>query len=915
MEIISRQRELASIRKVTEALAHGNGGSLAITGPAGIGKTALLRAITSQARERFAADASASVVMVAAAETERDWPYSGLHLVLSAVVGAVPGDAREKAELRVAEVAERLHTGSQPYEVAMRLQSLMTLADVPVLVVVDDAHHLDLRSQEVLGFIARRLRPVPVVLLFAGNLAVRPAPVLDGLAMLRLGELEPGDAGELLGTAHGDVAGGVADALTRRVGGNPRILLEIAAELTPEQRRGRAPLDRYLPVPPTVRNMLVPGLDGLSDAQRHALLVATVSEDHTIGPVVTALEPEGDDVVEWLLRSHLDVSAGTFTLRNPVVGSIVWHEASHGDKVRAHRALADANDGLAPDEGLWHRAQAQLGYDDELAGELRRRADDLLRRGELERSVAFARDSVRLTSSPALRIERLLLAGELALHAGRCEEAIQIGLERLRTDVTVDQRADLALLEARARLVADGQPPTELIDAQAATFVDMDPDRAAMYWLVAAAGFADRLEADKAGAYVARVERILARLSEPTLGQYRRIAAWLASLTGERERATELIDADSHGSDVLTDAERCTRHAMVLTRLERFDEARQLLRTITDQRRFGDSPVVSGYAYSVTAVLEIRAGRLAAAVEAAEGWDRMLGGIWPQRGKAKLYMIRAFALMGEHEKALECHAWGRKLAHRLGDWWTAALLQSEAGAMYLHMGRLEEAVSVLERAYHYALEYDDPSILTVEPDLVEAYVRTGQRERARSILEAYEPRATRVPGAWATHTLARCRALVADDEESVVLFERALNTCADTASPVELVRTLVCYGERLRRMGRRAEATEWIRRATVWANECGATGLVTAEEELGSPNGTTTGVDAPDDRVLSGLTEAELRVARLVAQGARNRDIAARLYVSVRTIEAHLGRIYRKLSVRSRAELAGIVSAAKPRSG
>ncbi len=804
---------------------------------------------------------------------------------------------------------------SRPYDVAMHLQSVMGVVESPVLLAIDDAHLLDLQSQEVLGFVARRVRPFPIALLFAGDSSVHPIPVLDGLGVLRLGELGAGDVVDLLQATYEDMAGSVAETLGLRVGGNPYVLLDVAKQLRPAQRRGQSSLDRYLPASPVLKDLLLPDFDGLSRGQRFALLVAVISEDRKIGPMLTALAAESEDVVEWLLQGHVDVSGGTYKLRTPAVDSVVWRAAALADRIRAHRLLAQAYEGHDPDGALWHHAQAQLEPDDGLAGQLQRAAVEILDRGEPDRSVAYAREAVRLTSTTDERFQRLLLAGELAVFAGRCSEAVQIALERLRVDASVEQNAELALLEARARLVADGQPPTDLVDGQAAQFAEADPDRAAKFWLVAATGFADRIELAPARAYLARVESVLPHLSEATLGKFRRIAAWVAALAGDRERAVELIEADSRASDVLADADRCTRHAMVLTRLERFDEARQLLRVITDQRRFGDSPLLAGYAYSVTAVLEIRAGRLTAAAEAAAGWQRMLGETWPHRGKVMLYMIRAHALTGDSTAALECRDWGRRLAHRLGDWWSSALLQSEAGALYLHLNRLDEAMSALERAHGYALEYDDPSILAVEPDFIEVCVRRGELERARSVLAVFETRVARVPGSWAKHTLARCRALVAEDEESLKLFEVAMETCADKVSPVELTRTQLCYGERLRQLGRRIEAAEWLRRAIVRANECGASALAASAEAVLGSGGTAVGDDATRGREIAQLTEAELRVASLVAGGERNREIAEKLHVSVRTIEAHLGRIYRKLAVRSRAQLASVVAAADAPSG
>ncbi len=265
--------------------------------------------------------------------------------------------------------------------------------------------------------------------------------------------------------------------------------------------------------------------------------------------------------------------------------------------------------------------------------------------------------------------------------------------------------------------------------------------------------------------------------------------------------------------------------------------------------------------------------------------------------------------MGEVEAAEQSRVEAIDRARRFGDWWATALVQSESGAMFLHLNRLEEAVASLERAQGYALAYDDPSLLAAEPDFIEVCVRLGEMERARSALATFEARVGRVSTAWGRHTLARCRAMVADGDESVELFTAAAETEMDVVSLVELARTQLCFGERLRRLGRRAEAMEWLQRAMLLARESGAFGLAArAEAELGS-GGVRAGVDQADLTGRGGfgdLTDTEQRIAGLVAAGRRNREVASELYLSVRTVEGHLVKIYRKLGVRSRSELAGM---------
>ncbi|WP_165367845.1 hypothetical protein, partial [Phytoactinopolyspora endophytica] len=328
----------------------------------------------------------------------------------------------------------------------------------------------------------------------------------------------------------------------------------------------------------------------VDDERRFALLVAAVSVDGRLAPLLTVLSGTSAAVRDWLVDEHLEVSDGMFRLREPALGSVIWHATGMQEHVRAHELLAEAYQERDPGQVMWHRALAELEYDDGLAADLQRTASEMLTRGEFDRAVEFAREAYRLTSDSHLRRDRLLQSGTFAMLAGRCDEAIAIARERVHMEMSTEHSTKLALLEARARILGDRQVPAELVDSQANLLADSNVDAAAQFWLVAAAGFADRFEPGEARRYLALVEKNSDALSEQTWGIYRRTAAWVAALVGEAERARALIETDSVSADVLSDAEQCIRHAMVLTRLEMFSEARDLLRVITEQRRFGSSP-------------------------------------------------------------------------------------------------------------------------------------------------------------------------------------------------------------------------------------------------------------------------------------------------------------------------------------
>jgi RecA/RadA recombinase len=176
--LIGRTHEMQMLLVIIQALARGQGGSVVIAGPAGSGKSTVLNTIIAEARSSITGENAVAVASVTAAEAERDWPYSGLHLVMSGLLGGLERGEQERMEPHMSDVLADLGEETNSYDVAMRVQTLLGLAKTPILVTVDDAHFLDLRSQEVLGFVARRLRPLPVALMLTGNPAAVPAPGL-----------------------------------------------------------------------------------------------------------------------------------------------------------------------------------------------------------------------------------------------------------------------------------------------------------------------------------------------------------------------------------------------------------------------------------------------------------------------------------------------------------------------------------------------------------------------------------------------------------------------------------------------------------------------------------------------------------------------------------------------------------------
>lgn len=899
---VGRAAECAALRGLVERAVAGEGGSVVVVGPPGIGKSALLQYVADTAR-----DDGHAVVHVVGTEAEREWPYAGLNLILSGSRMATRDEWTETASRAETRVRRAMDHASV-YEVALEAQRLTEQATTPVIVVVDDAHLLDEPSRDVIAFVARRVRSVPVALLISTSLSARDTLPFSGLRTMHLSELSAAETARLVkADAEHPVADAVAEHIARSVGGNPRAVLDVVERTPPGQLEGHVEPDRYLPQSDVLAQLFLPDLDLLGEEQRFALLVAAVSVDGRFSPVMDAVAGRGDRLVTWLAQRHLAVSEGSFSFRRPAVRSVIWHAASLAERSQAHLALARAYADADPELELWHRAQGEEKYDDTLAADLQRAAEEARLRGAFERSADFARQSVRLAGDTAERIDSLILSGQLALHRGRPADAVRIAGERRHYEVSPEQGADLVYLEAYARFLDIGYVGTGIITRQAQEVAQADPNRAARLYLLAARQFATRMALTDAGRFLRFAEQYAAAFDEATSTFHRSLRAWLAAMSGEPESAVALVDPDAvPRAGAFDDADVLLGNASALMYAERYDAARGVLHNITQAQAHGDAPALIGAAYAIQTALELRAGRIVAARNAARACARAMPQTWSRTGRVAAHMIRVHALLGEIDEAWDSHRQAAACAQRTNEWGTAGLLQAETGFLLLLHNRVEEAIPVLERARRYALEYREPALLLTEPDFIEACVRHGDLEWAAKALSEFESRVRECPSAWALAALARCRALVAEGTDALTLFHEAVDAHTEAVSPLELARTQLCFGERLRRVGRKVDARVWLDRAVVLFHECGATAYAARAEQELSGHGWGPARTAPGEQTL--LTSAERKVAAMAASGMRNREIAAELFVSTRTVEGHLSQVFRKLGIRSRTELAGVLA-------
>lgn len=840
----------------------GRSGALVVRGDAGIGKSTLLEYAVSRAGE-------ARVVRALGVETESEFAYSGLHELVRPLLDRLPelppvqADAlRGALALAEARSAGRFSIG------AATLSLLAAARDEGVLLcAIDDAHWLDESSAGALAFAARRLEAEGVVMLFA----VRgPAFRVPGIEELELSGLGPEAAVALLGhDASVRVSPEVAEELVAATGGNPLALLELPRRLSEEQLRGAVPLPHPLPVGERLESVFATQAQDLSEEARRALVLAATADTRAMR-VITRNGGAGAGAFEECEDAGLlAIRDGQVTFSHPLVRSAVYQQATAAERRAAHRALADgfADDGKYAERRAWHAAAATVEPDEEVAGGLDSAgAAAAARRGHVTAAAMFEH-AARLTPAPAARARRLFLAAHSAWLAGQAERALRLLEDAAAATSDHLLRADVCHLQCRIELRRDAASgAVERLVAEAEQVEPHDPARAGAMLATAAeaAAAGRRLELarraaaltegrDDAAGLLAGLVLARALLEAGEDGEaHTRLAAARTTLAGSRElrhdpelilAAVETLAGVGSGDDALF---------------------RELLDELTAAAR-AHAVVVLPRALLHTARLDFESGRWTdAALNFAEA-ERLAGEIEQPRERAAA--AAGIALL----HALRGHAPGESASARsLG---LAALGAGEPDAV----AHLERAVAEAEAPF--------PGLPAPELDLAEAYLRAGRRDDA--VAAAAPLRGA--DAVWA-------RALL----EGGTAFEEAAELVA--GQPFQLARVRLNHGEHLRREGERVEARAELRAALALFEQLDAEPWSERARRELRASGEKARRREPS--TVDELTAQELQIARLIAAGASQKEAAATLFLSPKTIEYHLGKVYRKLDITSGRRLA-----------
>lgn len=915
--LIGRREEQARIGGLLDGAREGRSGALLVTGPAGIGKTALLRTAGEHARRRGLRTLGARGV-----EAEAEVAFAGLHELLAPVValrGELPGHHRRALEVALG-IESAVGEPPEPFAVAAALLALLGVVAERgdgLLVVLDDVHWFDAGSLEALLFVVRRLHAEGVAVL----LSARPAPErglrergLDELALEGLGD---DDARALVRSATGDRAS--APDLRRIAGaarGYPLALVELGRAFADEPDRDRA-LDAAPQRPSqAVERVFRDDLRRLPSGVRRALLLAAADERATRTELSDAarISDLPRDALDAAERSGLLERDGTgLRFRHPLMQAVAYHGATSAEHDAAHRALAAV---LPEDRAAWHRAAAADGPDEDVARGLTAAGRAAADRGDLAAGAVAVRRAVALTPRGPDAARRALLAAELSIAAGDLPQCRDLAEAALAGPADPPVRIDLERVRATAlgrmgRLEEGVRPLLEHADLVATT----DPRRAALLLLGAGPAFWFTGRLDRFATVVGRATQLTAEDHPVEHAMAGLLGAMVAVNAGRVGDAEDAIDRHEHvlersdlpdpGYEVLASPAQVSVWTGQLERADALIE-----RQLTVARRAGAAAALV-YPLTVRGQLDLRRGRASSAL--AMGAEALsLGQDTRQTvlvGLAAAVLAQTEAALGRDVPCREHVALAHEIADATGSVTTAMVADAALGALELCLGRLEAALSALDRCARAATRTGvvEPNVARWQGDRIEVLARLGRAAEASEALAALRDHAAVSPTPWTLATVDRCAALLAsDDGEATLAHGRAVARLDDAGDALEAARQRLALGERLRRGRQRRSAREPLRAALVAFERAGATPWAARTGvELRATGGTPepgAGSDVPSR--VDELTPRELRVALLVADGRTNPEVAAELFLSRKTVEHHLSQIYRKLGLRSRTELA-----------
>lgn len=895
--LLGRGRECVEVASVLDDARRGRGRVLVVRGEPGVGKTALLE---------YAADLADGflVLRVVGIGDESDLAFAGLHGLLRPVMDSLGQLVDIQARALAGALGLAPSTGADRFLVSAAVLGLLASVaeDRPVLCLVDDAQWLDRPSVDALMFAARRLRAERVAIVFGAREGDARRFEGPGLPELVLDGLDGPSAASLLAAHPREMSPRVRQRLLAEAAGNPLALHALPDGLTDAQLAGEEPLPEAVPLTPRLHNLFRRRISQLPLPAQTALLIAAAHNADDLATVlrgVAELQLPADALDAAENSALITTAGGAIRFRHPLVRAAVYGAAPSSQRRRVHAALAHALPGDEhADRRVWHQAMATMTGDEEVAVALEAAARRARQRGgHASAATAFQR-AADLTLDDSHRVPRLASAAQAAWDGGEPDRARAL-IERALPAADRMRRVDLlhlrGVIESRRGNMRDGV--RILVDAAAASTDSSCTLRILHDATDVAVDIGDRAAMREFGARAASLSTRSARdrFSKAI------VVAYAALCDGEHQRARALFDdalSQSHGLHDPT-AQIWAAHAASL--------GSDLGAGLPFATRAVELAREQGLLSMLPMALDQQAGELfrnsdfdLAYAAAEEGYQLSLD-VGQGLGWHLMTMARVGTIHGHESEAREYAQQVIAGTQRSGETILRAAARATLGLLELSLGRSDHAADALLELTTSAQPDTLPNhALAPIPDAIEAAIRAG---RPGALIEEplarYRAWVLAAPTDTRRSLLARCEALTghrAPDEA----FGDALQL-AHALSPFERARTELLFGEWLRRKRRRTAARPHLRAALQAFGALGAAPWENRAEAELRATGETARKRNPSTR--DQLTPQELKVAELAATGLSNSDIAAQLFLSPRTIEYHLGKVFSKLGIASRTEL------------
>jgi DNA-binding CsgD family transcriptional regulator/tetratricopeptide (TPR) repeat protein len=909
-----RDAETAALDRLLDDVRAGDSRALVLRGEPGVGKTALLDYVQDRAPE-------CRVLRAAGVESEMELAFAGLHQLCGPVLGSLarlPDPQRDALS-----TAFGLGAGEAPDRFMVSLAALGLLSEVseerPLVCLVDDAQWLDRASAQAVAFVARRLLAEPVAMVFAVREPL-DEPVLTGVPELEVAGLSDADSRALLASVvPGRLDQRVRDRIVAETRGNPLALLELPRGLTAAELAGGFGRPDARPLASRIEQSFRRQLDALPPETQQLLLTA-------------AAEPVGDAALLWRTAEALGIpadaaapaeAAGLIELgartrfRHPLVRAAAYRAAPLSDRRQVHRALADATDPETdPDRRAWHLAHAAVGPDEAVAEELERSAGRAQARGGIAAAAAFLERATELTPDPAQRSARALAAAHATFAAGAPDAADELLAMAELGPLDELHRGQLARLRAQLDFTRtrDSNAPRLLLDA-AGTLEALDVELARETYLEAlgAAIFAGRLggidEREAAEATRAApaaplpprpmdvlLDAMATRFTDGYVASAPSLKRALGALRQDPGRdeehtmgwrwlvcpvAPDLWD-DETWNQLTAREVTFAREAGALTALPVALTHRAGVHVLTGEFTVADGLIAEAEAITT------------ATGNAAFQYSALVLAAWRGEEAPARALIEGMVDDGN----------SRGEGRALGLAWHATAV------LYNGLGRYDDALAAAQRACeHEDLSFYGWSLV----ELVEAAARSGADAEAATALRQLDRRTQAAGSDWALGLRARSQALLSDGDAAEACYQEAIERLGRSRIAVHLARAHLVYGEWLRREQRRVDAREQLRAAHAMFTRFGAEAFAERSRRELQATGETVRTRTVEARDV--LTAQEAQVARLAAAGHTNSEIGAQLFISPRTAEYHLHKVFTKLDVTSRRQLPGRLAQLEQRAG